>query len=184
MGASMSYAELAGMPPEYGFSAVIPALLVYAVAGTSRHLGVGRVLSEGAEEEGRHAENHGRKATHGFGVLVTTFPPGRGPAHRRPRAVAAQGRPRRVVPGGPGEARAPREPGNRSAHFREAAANVLEAHAHDQLRARGHVLRPRVDELRHPLPRGRIRQSPDAAARGFRAACRMNLESPPRRRSG
>jgi high affinity sulfate transporter 1 len=38
---SMSYAELAGMPPEYGFYAVIPALLVYAVAGTSRHLGVG-----------------------------------------------------------------------------------------------------------------------------------------------
>ena len=39
----------------------------------ARHLGVGRVLSEGAEEEGRHAENHGRKATHGFGVLSTTF---------------------------------------------------------------------------------------------------------------
>ena len=38
---SMSYAELAGMPPEYGFYAVIPALLVYAVAGSSRHLGVG-----------------------------------------------------------------------------------------------------------------------------------------------
>jgi SulP family sulfate permease len=38
---SMGYAELAGMPPEYGFYAVIGALLVYAVVGTSRHLGVG-----------------------------------------------------------------------------------------------------------------------------------------------
>jgi sulfate permease, SulP family len=38
---SMGYAELAGMPPQYGFYAVIAALVVYAVVGTSRHLGVG-----------------------------------------------------------------------------------------------------------------------------------------------
>jgi len=38
---SMAYAELAGMPPEHGFYAVIGALVVYALAGTSRHLGVG-----------------------------------------------------------------------------------------------------------------------------------------------
>ena len=38
---SMAYAELAGMPPEYGFYAVLGALVVYALVGTSRHLGVG-----------------------------------------------------------------------------------------------------------------------------------------------
>ncbi|GAA4409867.1 SulP family inorganic anion transporter [Fodinibacter luteus] len=38
---SMAYAELAGMPPQYGFYAVIAPLVVYAVVGTSRHLGVG-----------------------------------------------------------------------------------------------------------------------------------------------
>jgi high affinity sulfate transporter 1 len=38
---SMGYAELAGMPSEYGFYAVIGALVVYALLGTSRHLGVG-----------------------------------------------------------------------------------------------------------------------------------------------
>lgn len=38
---SMAYAELAGMPPVYGFYAVIGALVVYALVGTSRHLGVG-----------------------------------------------------------------------------------------------------------------------------------------------
>lgn len=38
---SMAYAELAGMPPEYGFYAVLGPLVVYAVVGTSRHLGVG-----------------------------------------------------------------------------------------------------------------------------------------------
>lgn len=38
---SMAYAELAGLPPEYGFYAVIAALVVYALVGTSRHLGVG-----------------------------------------------------------------------------------------------------------------------------------------------
>lgn len=38
---SMAYAELAGMAPEYGFYAVIGALVVYAMVGTSRHLGVG-----------------------------------------------------------------------------------------------------------------------------------------------
>ena len=38
---SMAYAELAGMPPEYGFYAVILPLVVYAVVGSSRHLGVG-----------------------------------------------------------------------------------------------------------------------------------------------
>jgi high affinity sulfate transporter 1 len=38
---SMGYAELAGVPPQYGFYAAIPALVVYALIGTSRHLGVG-----------------------------------------------------------------------------------------------------------------------------------------------
>jgi SulP family sulfate permease len=38
---SMAYAELAGLAPEYGFYAVIGALIVYALVGTSRHLGVG-----------------------------------------------------------------------------------------------------------------------------------------------
>jgi SulP family sulfate permease len=38
---SMAYAELAGLPPEYGFYAVLGPLVVYAVVGTSRHLGVG-----------------------------------------------------------------------------------------------------------------------------------------------
>ncbi len=38
---SMAYAELAGMDPQYGFYAVIAALVVYAFVGTSRHLGVG-----------------------------------------------------------------------------------------------------------------------------------------------
>jgi sulfate permease, SulP family len=38
---SMGYAELAGMAPQYGFYAVIAALVVYALVGTSRHLGVG-----------------------------------------------------------------------------------------------------------------------------------------------
>lgn len=38
---SMAYAELAGMPPEYGFYAVLAPLVVYTVVGTSRHLGVG-----------------------------------------------------------------------------------------------------------------------------------------------
>jgi high affinity sulfate transporter 1 len=38
---SMAYAELAGMPPEAGFYAVLLALFAYAILGTSRHLGVG-----------------------------------------------------------------------------------------------------------------------------------------------
>jgi sulfate permease, SulP family len=38
---SMAYAELAGLPPEYGFYAVLGALVVYTLVGTSRHLGVG-----------------------------------------------------------------------------------------------------------------------------------------------
>ncbi|MGH9086021.1 MAG: SulP family inorganic anion transporter [Acidimicrobiales bacterium] len=38
---SMAYAELAGLPPQFGFYAVIGALVVYALVGTSRHLGVG-----------------------------------------------------------------------------------------------------------------------------------------------
>lgn len=38
---SMAYAELAGLPPQYGFYAVIAPLVVYALVGTSRHLGVG-----------------------------------------------------------------------------------------------------------------------------------------------
>ena len=38
---SMAYAELAGLAPEFGFYAVIGALIVYTLVGTSRHLGVG-----------------------------------------------------------------------------------------------------------------------------------------------
>jgi high affinity sulfate transporter 1 len=38
---SMAYAEIAGMPPEAGFYAVLLALFAYAILGTSRHLGVG-----------------------------------------------------------------------------------------------------------------------------------------------
>jgi high affinity sulfate transporter 1 len=38
---SMAYAELAGMAPQFGFYAVIGALVVYALVGSSRHLGVG-----------------------------------------------------------------------------------------------------------------------------------------------
>ena len=38
---SMAYAELAGLAPQYGFYAVIGALIVYALVGSSRHLGVG-----------------------------------------------------------------------------------------------------------------------------------------------
>ncbi|MDP2289772.1 MAG: SulP family inorganic anion transporter, partial [Actinomycetota bacterium] len=38
---SMGYAELAGLAPEYGFYAVIGALVIYSLVGTSRHLGVG-----------------------------------------------------------------------------------------------------------------------------------------------
>ncbi len=38
---SMAYAELAGMPPASGFHAVLLALVVYALLGSSRHLGVG-----------------------------------------------------------------------------------------------------------------------------------------------
>ena len=38
---SMAYAELGGMPPQAGFYAVLLALPVYALFGTSRHLGVG-----------------------------------------------------------------------------------------------------------------------------------------------
>ncbi len=38
---SMAYAELAGLAPEFGFYAVTGALVVYALVGSSRHLGVG-----------------------------------------------------------------------------------------------------------------------------------------------
>jgi high affinity sulfate transporter 1 len=38
---SMAYAELAGLPPEHGFYAVLLPLVLYALVGTSRHLGVG-----------------------------------------------------------------------------------------------------------------------------------------------
>jgi high affinity sulfate transporter 1 len=38
---AMGYAELAGLPPQVGFYAAIAPLLVYAVVGSSRHLGVG-----------------------------------------------------------------------------------------------------------------------------------------------
>src|SRR5262245_48277498 len=37
----MAYAELAGLPPQYGFYAVLLALPVYALVATSRHLGIG-----------------------------------------------------------------------------------------------------------------------------------------------
>ncbi|MEM9564247.1 MAG: SulP family inorganic anion transporter [Actinomycetota bacterium] len=38
---AMAYAELGGLPPSAGFRAALIALPVYAVIGTSRHLGVG-----------------------------------------------------------------------------------------------------------------------------------------------
>lgn len=38
---SMAYAELADLAPQHGFYAVIGALVVYAIFGSSRHLGVG-----------------------------------------------------------------------------------------------------------------------------------------------
>lgn len=38
---SMAYAELAGLPPQYGFYAVIGPLVLYPFVGTSQHLGVG-----------------------------------------------------------------------------------------------------------------------------------------------
>ncbi len=38
---AMAYAELAGMPPSAGFRAALVALPVYALLGTSRHLGIG-----------------------------------------------------------------------------------------------------------------------------------------------
>ena len=38
---SMAYAELAGLPPQFGFYAAIGPLLIYSLVGTSRHLGVG-----------------------------------------------------------------------------------------------------------------------------------------------
>ncbi len=38
---SMAYAELAGLPPQYGFYAALAPLVVYAIVGSSRHLGVG-----------------------------------------------------------------------------------------------------------------------------------------------
>jgi SulP family sulfate permease len=37
----MAYAELAGLPPEAGFRAALLAIVVYALVGSSRHLGVG-----------------------------------------------------------------------------------------------------------------------------------------------
>ena len=37
----MAYAELGGLAPEHGFYAAIGALVVYALVGSSRHLGVG-----------------------------------------------------------------------------------------------------------------------------------------------
>ncbi|NNF55129.1 MAG: STAS domain-containing protein [Acidimicrobiales bacterium] len=38
---AMAYAELGGLPPAAGFRAVLLALPIYAVLGTSRHLGIG-----------------------------------------------------------------------------------------------------------------------------------------------
>ncbi len=38
---AMAYAELAGLPPSAGFRAALVALPVYALLGTSRHLGIG-----------------------------------------------------------------------------------------------------------------------------------------------
>ena len=49
---SMAYAELAGMPPEAGFYAVLLALFAYAIVGTSRHLGVGPARQPHLELEG------------------------------------------------------------------------------------------------------------------------------------
>ncbi len=38
---AMAYAELGGLPPSAGFRAALVALPIYALIGTSRHLGVG-----------------------------------------------------------------------------------------------------------------------------------------------
>ncbi len=38
---AMAYAELGGLPPSSGFRAVLVALPIYALVGTSRHLGIG-----------------------------------------------------------------------------------------------------------------------------------------------
>ena len=38
---AMAYAELGGLPPSAGFRAALVALPVYAILGTSRHLGIG-----------------------------------------------------------------------------------------------------------------------------------------------
>jgi high affinity sulfate transporter 1 len=38
---AMAYAELGGLPPDYGFRAALVALPVYVLLGTSRHLGIG-----------------------------------------------------------------------------------------------------------------------------------------------
>jgi high affinity sulfate transporter 1 len=38
---AMAYAELGGLPPEAGFRAALVALPIYALLGTSRHLGIG-----------------------------------------------------------------------------------------------------------------------------------------------
>ena len=38
---AMAYAELGGLPPSSGFRAVLVALPIYALIGTSRHLGIG-----------------------------------------------------------------------------------------------------------------------------------------------
>ncbi len=38
---AMAYAELGGLPPSAGFRAALVALPIYALIGTSRHLGIG-----------------------------------------------------------------------------------------------------------------------------------------------
>ncbi len=61
---AMAYAELGGLPPSAGFRAALVALPLYALIGTSRHLGVGHRAS-GLEEVG---EAHFTVAKGGLGA--------------------------------------------------------------------------------------------------------------------
>jgi MFS superfamily sulfate permease-like transporter len=60
---SMAYAELAGLAPQFGFYAVIGALVVYVLVGTSRHLGVGP--EPGTATLRPPGSRRSRPATHG-----------------------------------------------------------------------------------------------------------------------